>query len=136
MTFLLDANALIAMCFPEHIHNSAARSFLDGNSSFAVCPITEGALVRFILRSYPRGAAIAKSALEILSQFEGYEFWPDDISYSTTNWTLILGHKQVTDAYLVALAQAHGGRLATFDRSLAMTHDNVALIYPMDDSLT
>lgn len=26
------------------------------------------------------------------------------------------GHRQVTDAYLIGLAEAHGGVLATFDR--------------------
>jgi len=30
-----------------------------------------------------------------------------------------LGHRQITDAYLVALAVAHEGRFVTFDRGIA-----------------
>ncbi len=31
----------------------------------------------------------------------------------------VIGHRQVTDAYLVALARHHGGRVATLDKGLA-----------------
>jgi hypothetical protein len=31
---------------------------------------------------------------------------------------LIVGHQQFTDFYLIALAQANGGLLATFDRAV------------------
>jgi uncharacterized protein len=34
------------------------------------------------------------------------------------NWPFVLGHRQVTDMYLLALAFYHGGRLVTFDRSI------------------
>jgi hypothetical protein len=52
-----------------------------------------------------------------------HEFWPDDISIITdldeTVRSRLLGHQQITDYYLAALASRHGGRLATFDGSLA-----------------
>ncbi|GLY63497.1 hypothetical protein [Amycolatopsis taiwanensis] len=38
----------------------------------------------------------------------------------------VLGHRQVTDAYLAQLARAHGGRLATFDPGLATLHTDIA----------
>lgn len=52
----------------------------------------------------------------------GHSFWPDDVSIFDTrhidiNRIAISG--QVTDAYLVALAKAQGGQLATFDRRLS-----------------
>jgi predicted nucleic acid-binding protein len=31
----------------------------------------------------------------------------------------LVGHRQVTDAYLLALCQRHGGLLATLDRGVA-----------------
>jgi toxin-antitoxin system PIN domain toxin len=128
MKFLLDANALIGLCFPDHIHHISVRHWLAANPDFSVCPITEGALVRFIFRSYPNQPKLAEETIRALSQVRGYEFWPDDISYRSTNLMRISGHKQVADAYLVSLADSHGGRLATFDTSLATVHSEARVI--------
>jgi predicted nucleic acid-binding protein len=59
-----------------------------------------------------------------------YEFWPDAVSYADADLTGVIGHRQVTDAYLVALVQAHpGAKLATMDQPLVhMYPDNAALI--------
>ena len=52
-----------------------------------------------------------------------HESWPDDISPTHAlpdpMRDRLQGHQQVTDWYLVCLAAAHGGRLATFDGSRA-----------------
>ena len=42
----------------------------------------------------------------------------------------IIGHRQVTDAYLAQLARARGSRLATFDQAMAKLHDDVADLIP------
>jgi predicted nucleic acid-binding protein len=42
----------------------------------------------------------------------------------------IIGHRQVTDAYLAQLARAHGFRLATFDQAIAKLHHDVAELVP------
>lgn len=128
MTFLLDANVLIALCFPEHIHFPTASAWLQENPSFAVCPFTEGALVRFIVRSYAEGAKRSEELLLRLSAEPGYEFWSADIPFRHAHLARITGHKQVTDAYLVALAQAHGGSLATLDRALTVVHPEARLV--------
>lgn len=128
MTYLLDANALIALSFPDHVHHRPIRMWIAGHPKFAVCPITEGALVRFIVRTFPNGAGLASATLEILSRHGGYEFWPDDISYASANLARVAGHKQVTDSYLVALATARGGQLATFDSALAAIHSEALQI--------
>jgi predicted nucleic acid-binding protein len=39
-----------------------------------------------------------------------------------------VGHRQVTDAYLAALARAHRGRLTTFDEGLVAAHPDVAVL--------
>jgi len=42
--------------------------------------------------------------------------------------TGIVGHRQVTDAYLTLLARVHGGVLATMDKALAATHPEAVLL--------
>jgi toxin-antitoxin system PIN domain toxin len=126
--FLLDSSVLIPLLLPEHEHHGAAQDWLRPIGSFAVCTITEGALVRYIFRSRPDGPAAAATILSRLAQWSGYEFWPDSVSYADADLTKVSGHKQVTDAYLVALAAHHGGRLATFDEALAAMYSEVVLI--------
>ena len=48
-----------------------------------------------------------------------HEFWECDVSLldpSVLDSSKLHGARQVTDAYLLALAVAHGGRFATFDQ--------------------
>ena len=52
------------------------------------------------------------------TQHSSHGFWPDDVSLLTPgviDWHRVLGHRQVTDDYLLALAVRHGGRFVTFD---------------------
>ena len=39
----------------------------------------------------------------------------------------VMGHRQITDAYLAALARHHGGKLASFDKGLLVLHSDVAV---------
>lgn len=51
-----------------------------------------------------------------------HEFWPDDVSLldsEVADATRIHGPRQITDIYLLALAVRHGGRLVTFENSIA-----------------
>ena len=57
-----------------------------------------------------------------LGNLAGYSFWPDNLSLINANGVdpaKILTSAQVTDTYLLALAKAHDGQLATFDRKLS-----------------
>jgi predicted nucleic acid-binding protein len=56
-----------------------------------------------------------------------HHFWPDDLAYQTVRWHGVIGHRQVTDAYLAALARHHQGKLATFDKGLVVLHPDVAV---------
>lgn len=47
-----------------------------------------------------------------------HEFWPDGLGFDDIHLRGVVGHKQVTDAYLAGLARSKGGRLATLDRAL------------------
>lgn len=51
-----------------------------------------------------------------------HAFWADEISLPESElirWKHVLGHRQATDAYLLALAARHQGRLVTFDRRIS-----------------
>lgn len=123
---LLDANVLVALAVDDHVHHEAAVSwFLDGTSPFATTPITQGTLLRLLLRS---GMA-TETAFEVLSGFTQHlrhRFWADDRPYEASTLRGVVGHRQVTDAYLASLARGNEGRLATFDHGLAALHPDVA----------
>ena len=127
---LLDGNVLVALTDAAHVHHETAVAwFAGGVHPFATCPITQGTLLRMLLRL--GGAADIQSALDVLAALTSHSrhrFWPDDIGYSAVLTRGLQGHRQVTDAYLAALARHHRGRLATFDQGLAALHEDVATL--------
>lgn len=131
MTALLDANALIAVIVAEHVHHDAADAWLAGlDEPFATCPITQGSLVRLLIRDGEK-AEQAISVVREITANPRHEFWPDDLGYADVSMAGVMGHRQVTDAYLAGLARARAGRLATFDNGLAALHADVAELIPL-----
>lgn len=128
MTHLLDGNVLVALIDRAHVHHSAAVEwFGTQRGTFATCPITQGTLMRLLLRfGAVADAASAVAVLQRLTAHPKHIFWPDDLGYDAISWAGVLGHRQVTDSYLAALARHRTGRLATFDRGLAALHADVA----------
>lgn len=126
---LLDANVLIALAVIEHEHHDVAMRWVRRNPRVALCPIVEGALVRTLLR-LGESATTATAVLRGLRSRTDTEFWTDDLSYVDVDLSSVRGHRQVTDAYLVALARARGTRLATFDRALAEEHPDDTVLVP------
>lgn len=125
MTTLLDSNVLIALAVQDHVHHDAAERWLaDFDVDFATCPITQGSLMRVIIRE-GRSTPEALSLIDQISIDRRHSFWPDDVSYTEVLLSGVMGHRQVTDAYLAQLARRHAGRLATFDRGLAELHSDV-----------
>ncbi len=122
-TYLLDANVVIALCVAEHEHHALAAQWLPGIERFAVCPIVEGGLLRFMLR-IGESAATARAVLDGVRRHPRCTFLPDSLSFTEIDLSGLRGHRQVTDAYLVGLAATHGARLATFDRGLAQWRPN------------
>jgi uncharacterized protein len=130
-TLLADGNLLVALTVIDHVHHRAASSwFEEAEPRLATCPITEGILLRFLIREGHR----APDAMAVLDGFRSqdwHEFWTDSIPYEGSHMTGVVGHRQVTDAYLVALARHHNGALATLDRGLATLHGtDVHLLTP------
>ena len=128
-TFLLDVNVLIALADPAHVQHERAHDWFEhaGSAAFATCPITEMGLLRIVGHPrYPNSpgtpAAVADT-LAALRALPGHSFWPADISVldaACIDASRLLSHSQVTDSYLLALARAHGGRLATMDSRLVV----------------
>ena len=129
-TFLLDANVLIALTAREHVHHERVTCWAAGVQRFALCPIVEGALIRFAVRL---GATVAEArqSLRLVRDRTGYEFWPDSLSYADVNLDHVRGHRQVTDAYLASLAGSRpDARLATLNEALTRTQPEVTLLVP------
>ena len=125
---LLDGNILIALAYPAHVQHQAARAWFRRHAgSFATCPITQGTLLRMLLnfRAVPR-IEDALAVLRGFMQHPRHVFWPDTLDYLRVDMKGVIGHKQITDTYLAALARSHEGRLATFDKGLAALHADVA----------
>jgi uncharacterized protein len=124
---LLDINVLLALFDPAHQFHLRASEWLDLHIKFgwASCPITQNGFVRIVSQSvYPNRIPPAQ-AIEHLSEAcrsPHHRFWPDDISITDTTVverTRIHGPKQLTDAYLLALAVRNGGVFVTFDERVS-----------------
>ncbi len=127
---LLDGNVLVALVVAEHVPHATARAWFRQAGRFATCPTVQGTLLRLLIR---QGTSIseAREALSILTGHARHEQWFDDLTYLEVDLSRVLGHRQVTDAYLAGLARAHRGRLATLDQGLAVTAPDVAELIPV-----
>ena len=128
MTFLLDVNVLIALIDSAHVSHDAAHRWFGtvGGRDWATCPMTENAVVRFVgQKKYPNTPGSPAAVTIIVGRLRthpGHTFWSDDLSIASSDLidpSRLLTSAQVTDSYLLALALAHGGHLATFDRRLS-----------------
>lgn len=125
MVHLLDVNVLIALSDEAHdLHRRAVAWFSrDPQRAWATCPITENGFVRIIgHRNYPGftgGTAAAREMLEALCLLPGHQFWTDALSLRDRNrFERMPDSRRLTDYYLVALAAARKGCLATLDRGI------------------
>jgi toxin-antitoxin system PIN domain toxin len=129
MTFLLDVNVLIALIEPAHVgHDAAHRWFeAEGKRAWATCPLTENGVMRIVGHpKYPNSPGSPAVVAQIMAQLRllpGHVFLPDDIGLTGSEHVdpaQLLTSGQVTDSYLLALAVAQGGQLATLDRRLSV----------------
>jgi uncharacterized protein len=125
--YLLDVNVLIALAWPNHVHHGEAQAWFEQKcwAGFRTCPLTQTGFVRissnpaFTPQAVTPGEALA--LLERVARLPGHDFWPDDLPLrdAVAGKPGLTGHRQIVDAYLLALASAHGGVLATLDRAVA-----------------
>ena len=126
--WLLDANLLIALTHAAHVHHGEAHSWFAAHTTkrrWASCSLTQLAFVR--LTSNPKvvgsdiSPAQALQALAAMAAQPQHEYWedaPEPLQMTTLQSAALVGHRQVTDAYLLGLAAHRQQRLATLDRGL------------------
>jgi uncharacterized protein len=127
MRALLDVNMLIALLDAAHVGHAAASRWLarEFKHGWASCPLTQNGCIRIMSQpAYPGALAAAEVAgrLAEAARDPSHAFWPDDVSLldeRVLNWQHVLGHRQVTDNYLLALAVHHEGRFITFDERIS-----------------
>ena len=126
MINLLDINLLIALAWVSHMHHEKAHTWFGrhAGTGWATCPITQSGFVRVssnpnLIREAP-SVKQALSALQALTAHPRHHFLEDSLSFADPNFAhlLIVGHRQVTDAYLLALAAHHGATLVTLDKKM------------------
>jgi len=134
---LLDVNVLLALAWPNHqCHGSAIRRLERGSEAWATCALTEIGFIR--LSSNPAVVGVPTSPWEAARLLARMLEDPRHIYLSSLpspaslpvmkHLEGILGYRQVTDAYLAALARESRAVLLTFDRRIAEQHGATAAI--------
>ena len=125
--YLLDANALIALGWPAHEHHERMLAWFrtQARHGWATTPFTQAAFVRIVSQPAFSGSAIGpREAAEVLSRnlaHRYHSFFPLDLQIAEVTALCsggLMGHRQVTDAYLLALAVKRKCKLVTFDSGL------------------
>jgi toxin-antitoxin system PIN domain toxin len=128
MRALLDVNVLIALLDAGHVHHAVAMQWLGANigEGWASCPLTQNGCIRVMSQpAYPntRPPAALAARLREATSTSAHAFWADDISLldeTLFDWRELFQPRQLTDAYLLALAIRHGGMFVSFDHALPL----------------
>ena len=123
MRSLYDTNCLIAILDDDHTAHALASAWFAANieQGWASCPLTQNGCIRILSQpTYPGAFSIAEAVAGLRNAIssEHHQFIPDDVSLlddALVDAGRLLGHRQLTDAYLLALAVAHDARLVTLD---------------------
>jgi uncharacterized protein len=127
-SYLLDVNLMIALSWRSHsLHNLARSWFAEHHrEGWATCPLVEAGFVRIVSNPSfsPQSVPVqeAVDSLRTSTADQAHQFWPDSVTLPDALAMLdkpVTGHKQLSDAYLVALAIKNRGKLATLDRGIA-----------------
>ena len=130
MRLLLDVNVLVALLDEAHVHHAVAQHLIaQPKLKIATCALTENGVLRVLnLPGYSSyglaGFEAVRAQLQLLCLDKDHEFWHCDVTLlddSNIDWHRVMGHNQLTDVYLLALAVAHNGALATLDHRVALS---------------
>ena len=123
MRTLYDTSCLIGLLDKNHVSHQAVAAWHIANMAqgWFSCPITQNGGLRILSQpSYANTVSLA-DAFELVQAAvatEYHQFISDDISLiddTLVHARRLSGHRQVTDVYLLALAEAHDARLVTLD---------------------
>ena len=130
MTALLDSNVLIALVVAEHVRRRLRREVAIGIRR-RVCHVPDHTRESCqVSGADGHAAAAARDVVVAVESAVHHEFWPDTVAFSDVPVAGVVGHRQVTDAYLAQLARSRNGQLATLDSGLAHLHTDVAVLIP------
>lgn len=120
---LLDINVLIALSWSIHPFHPAAIKRMEGSRErWATCALTQLGFIRISSSASanpsPKTPAEAAALLALMTR-DPLHVYLDSLPPPAERWMQrALGTKQVTDAYLLALAEWNEATLLTFDRRL------------------
>ena len=119
--YLLDANVLVAHAILEHEHHGTVTDRLnrlaEEGRTFHVSPIIELGLLRNAMRIASLSIREARQLLDNERENLRLHFVPDCPGAADLP-DGVSGYRQTTDAYLCALAEAHGLVLLTIDKGI------------------
>lgn len=121
---LLDANVLIALGDPLHVHHRRVQSWFHQETAraWATCPLTENAFLRILGNpAYPKSPgppSVLIPVLRAMCSTPGHQFWPDAISLRSLRDAGFPSSVHLTDFYLLGLAIHRKGCLATLDQRI------------------
>lgn len=121
---LLDVNVLLALAWPTHQHHGAAHQWFrqESRHGWATCALTQLAFVRLSSNpSFSTDAVSPQDAATLLAKLTAqaqHRYWENLPPVEARGFKHATGHQQVMDAYLVALARHHRGRVVTLDSAL------------------
>jgi len=127
VTWLPDVNVLVALAWPQHVaHLVATRWFEESaDDGWSTCPITEAGFMRISATERVVGVAVRpreSRAMLLAARSVGKFTWlSDDVDLVASDAfpaDRLVGHRQVTDAHLLALCRVHGATLVTLDKGL------------------
>ena len=128
MRALIDINVLLALLDRDHVVHEAAREWFESEvgHGWASCAVTQNGAIRILSQpNYPSPVSTGQATrlLAYAASAAHHEYWRSDVSIldrTIFDHSRIHGPRQLTDVYLLGLAVHHGGRLVTFDRTVAL----------------
>jgi uncharacterized protein len=124
---LLDVNALIALGWDAHQHHETMVAWFNRHArqGWATCAMTQSGFVRVL--SQPAVASAAQSVADLAASLQrnlahpahqllALDFNFDEVMAHCSGG--VVGHRQITDAYLLTTAIRAGARLVTFDQGV------------------
>ena len=135
--YLLDVNVLLALGWPNHIHHDSAHRWFQQNRAkgWATCALTQLSFVRLSANPRicpsPQTPQLAIAWLMQFTKLPRHMYWQEKAGGLAADglasiFASVGHHEQVTDAFLVSVAEFNEGKVATFDLSLGRRFPAIA----------
>jgi uncharacterized protein len=129
MRALLDVNTLIALVDPQHaFFEKAHQWFANQQTGVATCAIVQNGAVRVIAQmnyamKMRQSVSAAMGVVRDFCSDVDHVFWHQDVQLVDPlafDEAELFGPKQITDAYLLAVAVKNDGVFVTFDAGVSV----------------